>query len=268
MQQLVSQAGAWTLPKGKSSTLVLERVGIQLTQQAALLEMDVTRARRQIRLANRGGQSAVSFIAWIVGTVASTLRDHPDLRPERSDNRGAPPDTVTVSLLVDRVVGEHRVAVPLIVHSAETRSISDIESMIHRARKVPVDPVTFLTGRSTGLVARLYRLAPGFLQRGMLGRAVHNQKRLDNVEANVVISTSGMGGRVRGWFIPTSRHPMCIGIGAVTPEAVMFNGTIEKREIFHMTVLVNSRVISGKAASGWVAHLVRSVESARELQPG
>jgi pyruvate/2-oxoglutarate dehydrogenase complex dihydrolipoamide acyltransferase (E2) component len=266
MQQLVSQPGAWTLPKGKSSTVVLERVGIQLTQQAALLEMDVTRARRQIRLANRGGQSAVSFIAWMVRTVAMTLGDHPDLRPEKTKTQSGSQESVTISLLVDRVVGEHRAAVPVIIHRAETRSVGDIEAMIHRARTVPMDPVTFMAGKPTGPVAALYRLMPGFVQRAILSTAVRNRRRLDTVEANVVISTSGMGGRVRGWFIPTSRHPMCIGIGAVTPEAVVLNGAIEKREIFHMTVLLDSRVIDGKPASRWVSQLVRSVESARELQ--
>lgn len=256
------------MPKGKSSTVVLDRIGIQLTQQAALLEMDVTRARHQIRLTNRGGQSAVSFIAWLVGTVARTLSDHPDVRPDAPGKRRAGANTVTINLLVDRLVEEHRAAVPLVIHDAETRSVSDIEAMIHRARNVPMEAVAFVVGRATGPVAAVYRSLPGFIRRGILRTVVRSRRRLDKVRASVVISTSGMGGRVKGWFIPTSRHPMCIGIGAVTQKAVVLNGTIEQREIFHMTILLDSSVIGGKPASRWVSQLVRSVESASELQVG
>ena len=270
MQQLVSQTGAWTLPKGKSSTILLDRVGMQFSQQAALLKMDVTHARRQIRLTNRGGQSAVSFVAWIVATVAQTLHvgnDSSSPDPQVSDRKPLTAESVAVSLIMDRVVGEHRVAVPLTIHGAECRTISDIESVIHRARALPLDPVAFVVGKSTGVRAALHRALPAFVRRRMLRRAANDRRRLDKVESNVIISTSGMGGRVKGWFIPTSRHPMCIGVGAVTPEAVVMNGSIEKREIFHMTLLLDNSVISGPSVSRWVSDLVRAVESAREFVP-
>ncbi len=257
MQQVVSQ-----------NTVELDRTGVQRHHAATLLEMDVTRARRQIRLTNRGGQSAVSFIAWLVGSVAKTLSDHPDARPEMRGRRRADRGAVTVSLLVDRSVGDYRTAMPVVIQDAETRSVSEIESMIQRARDEPVDAATFVIGRSTGPAAAIYRTLPGFIRRGLLGTAVRNRRRLNRISGHVVISSSGMGGRVKGWFIPSNRHPMCIGIGAVTPKAVVVNGTIEPREVLHMTVLVDNSVIGGSSASRWISQLLRSVESARELQAG
>jgi len=243
----------------------LDRTQVQPPHAATLLEVDVTHARRQIRLTNRGGESAVSLMAWLVGSVARTLRDHPDARPEMPGRSRAHPDAVTVSLLVDRSVGDHRVAMPVVIQEAESRSISEIESMIQRARSEAVDAAAFVVGKPTGPAAAIFRSFPRFIRRRLLSRAVQNRSRLHRISCNVVISSSGMGGRVKGWYIPSNRHPMCIGIGAVTPKAVVINGTIEPREVLHMTVLVDNRVSGGSPTSRWISQLLRSMESPREL---
>ena len=268
MQQAVSQPAAGPFPQSKLSTVNLDDIGVRRRHVATLLEVDVTRARHQIRLTNRGGESAVSFMAWLVGNVARTLSDHPDARPAIPGRRRVRRDTVTVSLLVDRSVGDYRAAMPLVIQDAETRAVGDIDSMIQRARDEPADAATFVAGRSTGPAAAIYRVLPALLRRGLLGIAVRNSRRLNRISGNVVISTSGMGGRVKGWFIPTGRHPICIGIGAVTPKAVVVNGTIEPREVLHMSVLVDNSVVDGTPASRWMSRLLRSMESARELQVG
>ncbi len=243
----------------------LDHTGEQRRHVATLLEVDVTRVRHQIRVTNRGGESAVSLIAWIIESVARTLRSHPDARPEMPGRRRGNRDAVTVSLLMDRSVGDYRTAVPLVIRDAQTRSVSEIESMIQRARNEPADAATLVIGRSTGPAAAIYRSLPGFIRRRLLRNAVQSRRRLNRVSANVVISSSRMGGRVKGWFIPAGRHPMCIGIGAVTPKAVVVNGTIEPREVLHMSVRVDNSVVGGTPASRWITELLRSMESARKL---
>jgi hypothetical protein len=89
---------------------------------------------------------------------------------------------------------------------------------------------------------------------------------LHRIRGNVLISSPGMGGRLKGWFIPSNRHPICIGIGAVTPKAIVLNGRIESREVLHMAVLIDQKAISAKAVSAWISHLVRYLENAAELR--
>ncbi len=244
----------------------LDRTRDQRRHVATLLEVDVTRARQQIRLTNRGGESAVSFIAWLVGSVARTLSDHPDARPKIPGHKRGHRDAVTVSLVVERSVGDHRTGVPLVIQDAQTRSVSEIESMIRRARNSPADAATLVIGRSTGPAAAIYRSLPGFIQHRLLRNAVHSRRLLNRISGNIVISSSGMGGRVKGWFIPAIQHPMCIGLGAVTPKAVVVNGTIEPREVLHMSVLVDNSVVGDRPASRWISQLLRSMECARDLQ--
>ena len=246
----------------------LDRAPAKRHHAATLLEVDVTHARRQIRLTNRGGESAVSFIAWLIGNVARTLSDHPDARAEMPGRGRTDRDIVVVSVLVDRSVGDYQTAMPVVIQDAQTQSVSDIESMIQRARVEPVDAATFVVGRSTGPAAAIYRALPGFTRHGLLRIAVRNRRRLNRINGHIAISSSGMGGRVKGWFIPTGRHPVCIGIGAVTPKAVVINGAIEPREVLHMSVLVDNNVVGSTSTSRWISQLLRSMESARELQAG
>ena len=246
-------------PSPKQSTVTLDRIGVQHTQEAVLLEVDVSNARRLIRLANRGAQSAVSLIAWLICSVARTLADHPE-------TGGTASDGITVSVLVDRNVGSHRVPIPVVIRNAASRSASDVQSAIERARATPADEANFVTGKSRGMAAALYRHLPGFVRRGLLRAATRNRRRLHRISGDVLISSPGMGGRVKGWFIPSNRHPICVGIGAVTPKATVINGRIESREMLHMTVLVDNAAIGTKPASRWISQLVRYMEGARDLR--
>lgn len=245
----------------------LGRIGLHRHHIAALLEVDVTRARRQIRLVNRGGQSAVSFIAWLISNVARSLAAHPQAHAMRvSRRRIATFGSVNVSVMVEREVAGIRVPLPILITDADSRPVSEIEAVIRHARTAPVDPATIVIGKEpSGLGMRLYYALPGFVRRGLLKLVLRNPRRLHRTMGSVVVTSVGMGGRVRGWFIPRSMQPVCIGIGAVTPKAVVVNGTIEPREVLHMTVLVDHDVVDGAPASRWIAELLRAMENAREL---
>jgi pyruvate/2-oxoglutarate dehydrogenase complex dihydrolipoamide acyltransferase (E2) component len=267
MQKSQDDIHVRSFPRSRLSTVDLGRIGLRRHHVVALLEVDVTRARQQIRIVNRGGQSAVSFVAWLVSNVARSLAGHPDAHGVRVGRRRlATFDSVNVSLMVERAVGKHRVPLPVLIRDADTRPVTEIEEEVRRARSEPVDPATVVIGgKPGGLAMRLYYALPGFLRRALLELVIRNPRRVHRTMGSVVVTSLGMGGRVRGWFIPRSIQPVCIGVGAVTPKAVVVNGTIEPREMLHMTVLVDHDVVDGGPASRWISQLLRSMESAREL---
>ncbi|MFW5814887.1 MAG: 2-oxo acid dehydrogenase subunit E2 [Spirochaetota bacterium] len=253
-------------PRSRLSTIDLGRIGVRKHHIAALLEIDVTRARTGLRVANRNGRSSVSFLAWLVKSVASSLSEHPTSHAVRSGRRTITTfPRVNVSIMVERSVDGERVPLPLLVHDADTRSVEDIEAQIAVARQQPVSAGTVVIGDESRLRFRLYYALPGFVRRWLLQRALANPQRVMNTMGSVVITSVGMGGRVKGWFIPKSMHPVCIGIGAVTPKAVVMNGGIEPREVLHMTILVDHDVVDGAPASRWISALVRAMESGAEL---
>jgi len=255
-----------SFPRSRLSTIDLGRIGVQKHHIAALLEIDVTRARSGLRIVNRNGRSTVSFLAWLVKNIAGSLADYPSAHGVRVGRRKiATFSHVSVSIMVERNVDGERVPLPLLINDADSRTVEEIEAQIAVARQQPVSAGTVVIGDTDSLRYRLYYALPGFLRRRLLTRALSNPERMQSMMGSVVITSVGMGGRVKGWFIPKSMHPVCIGIGAVTSKAVVMNGGIEPREVLHMTVLVDHDVIDGAPASRWISALVKAMESGAEL---
>ena len=255
-----------TFPRSRLSTIDLGRIGVKKHHIAALLEIDVTRARSGLRVANRDGRSSVSFFAWLVKNVASSLASHPTAHGVRVGRRTvATFEHVSVSIMVERIVDGERVPLPLLIPNADTRTVEDIEAQIAVARRDPINAGTVVIGEQDKFAYKLYYALPGFVRRWLLRRALSNPHRLQSMMGSVVITSVGMGGRVKGWFIPKSLHPVCIGVGAVTSKAVVLNGRIEPREVLHMTVLVDHDVVDGAPASRWISSLVKAMENGAEI---
>ncbi len=256
--------------QSRLSTIDLGHIGVRKHHVAALLEVDVTRARSGLRMANRGGRTTISFLAWLIKSVASSLAEYPRAHEVRVGRRSiATFERVNVSIMVERNVDGCYVPLPLLIPSADSRTAEEIEAQIALARQQPVAGASVVIGRKTNakrtLATTLYNSLPGFLRGWLLSRALANPARLQHMMGSVVITSVGMGGRVKGWFIPKSMHPVCIGIGAVTPKAVVLNGRIEAREVLHLTVLVNQEVVDGAPASRWISSLVRAMETGAEI---
>jgi len=78
---------------------------------------------------------------------------------------------------------------------------------------------------------------------------------------NVAITSIGMIGNVNGWFIPTSVHPVCFGIGKISKKPVVVNDKVEIREILNMTVLLDHDVIDGAPMARFLSVLTDNIEN-------
>lgn len=82
---------------------------------------------------------------------------------------------------------------------------------------------------------------------------------------NVSITSVGMMGKIHGWFIPISVHPVCFGIGSVVKKPVVVNDKIEIREILYMTVLIDHDVIDGAPMARFISDLSKNIENGMYL---
>lgn len=254
-----------TFPQSRLSTIDLGKMGMKRHYVAGLLEVDVTHARRAVRAANRGGDSPVSLLAWLIRCVAESLSRHPEVHGVRSGRRRRTTfPHVNMSLLVEREVEGVRVPLPVLFTEVDRATPAQIEAQIHAARSEAISAAQVtIGGRSRPLASRLYYLLPGFARRGLLAMVARNPNRVYKTMGSVVVTSLGMGGRIRGWFIPRSIHPMLIGVGAVTQKAVVQNGAIVPREILHLTIMVDHDVVDGAPAARWASDLVRIMQNPR-----
>lgn len=82
---------------------------------------------------------------------------------------------------------------------------------------------------------------------------------------NVLITSVGMIGKINGWFIHKSVHPISFGIGSILKKAVVIDNEIRIREILNMTILVDHDVIDGAPMVRFLNDLTKYIESGESI---
>ena len=84
---------------------------------------------------------------------------------------------------------------------------------------------------------------------------------------NVVITSVGMMGKLNGWFIHRSVHPISFGIGSILKKPVVVNNEIKIREILNMTILVDHDLIDGAPMVRFLNDLTWQIENEMTAVP-
>ena len=83
---------------------------------------------------------------------------------------------------------------------------------------------------------------------------------------SVLVTSVGMFGKVRGWFIPSSVHPLAFGLGAIIRKPGIVDGKITPREYLYFTVLMNHDVIDGAPMARFINQLTKNIEKGYALE--
>lgn len=75
-----------------------------------------------------------------------------------------------------------------------------------------------------------------------------------------------MAGRINGWVIPSSIHPLAFAAGSVIKKPGVVDGNIEVREYLYMTVAVDHDIIDGAPAVRALSKLTDLIEQGYGLE--
>jgi pyruvate/2-oxoglutarate dehydrogenase complex dihydrolipoamide acyltransferase (E2) component len=236
-------------------------VGARRHMVHALLEVDVTRARRLIQeRAARTGER-LSFTAFVVACVARAIDQHKILHACR-DWRGRLIlfDDVDAVVLVESEV--NHVAVPHIVRSANRRTVREIHDEIRRVKSAPAT-----SEQRSGALAMLSRRAPGFLIRLALRAMRLSPRWLKRTSGTTVVTSIGMFGPGFGWGIGiVPLHTLAVTIGAVAPRPGVVEGRVEVRDHLALTISVDHDLVDGAPAARFAARLRALLEHGDGLE--
>ena len=76
-----------------------------------------------------------------------------------------------------------------------------------------------------------------------------------------MITSVGMMGKINGWVIPVSVHPLCFAIGSIVKKPGVVKDRIEIREYLYITALVDHDIIDGAPAVRILSNLSELVEN-------
>jgi pyruvate/2-oxoglutarate dehydrogenase complex dihydrolipoamide acyltransferase (E2) component len=235
-----------------------------------LLEVDVTLARQWLRAHRERTGERLSFTAWLIAVFESTLAEHPPIHAFRLGHLWrSTSDAVDVSTLVERPVDGQLVPVPTLIRAADRLDVAATSRALDDARQGPVSAgASWLAGPAAMAVgAWVMALLPGFVRRAAWRLALSVPWVARGVIGSAVVSSVGMMGQIRGWFLQTSIHPVSLGVGSIVRKPlVMPDDVIEPRDVLHLTLLMDHDVVDGADMARFVAAFVAHLESVRGLE--
>ncbi len=259
-------------PSSRLLTFDLGRIGLGKHHVKALLEVDVTEARRNIRQLRRTGPH-VSFFAWLLKTTADCVALHPKVNGFNNPRRRRVVlfKDVDISIVVEKNVNGTLVPLPYVVRRANQKTAAQIYQEIEAARSenVASEGQYVLGGGYSALLMRVFVALPQWLRLALMRAFVFNDPyRVKSMMGTVMITTVGMAGHARGWIVPFSMHPLCLAFGSLNEQAAIYDGAIQKREILHVTALIDHDVVDGVPAARFMDDLVKHMEAGCGLEPG
>jgi pyruvate/2-oxoglutarate dehydrogenase complex dihydrolipoamide acyltransferase (E2) component len=248
------------IPHSRIATFDTFSIGLRKHHVSALLEFDVTEIRKKLQDLRREGIK-VSFNAWLIKVISNVLQKNPEASAYLYNKRKLIIfDDINISILVEKLIDGKKVPVSLVIEKTNLKSAVEITSEIEIARSRELTSQDLVINRKPTFMERLYYYLPGFLRRSVFIFMLRNPKIAYRKMGNAVVTSIGMMGKINGWFIHRSIHPVSFGIGSILKKPVVIENQIKIREILHMTILADHDTIDGAPMVRLLNDLTKQIE--------
>ncbi len=237
----------------------------------ALLELDVTDARRAIHQRRAETGEPLSFTAFVVACLARAIDQDKTMHAHQKGTRDLVLfDDVDVTVVVERTVDAAKIPVPYIVRAANHKTAVEISREISDAAAG-----TLPYARARRLLP-LWLRVPHVVRAAVLSRWLADPHRRKRLTGTTFVSSVGMFGRGTAWGIPQAQNytlGLTVGSFARKPGLVKRadGERIEPREFVCLTLSMDHEIVEGAPAARFVAQLSELLASASllvEASPG
>lgn len=233
----------------------------------ALLEVDVTDARREIRAARARTGEPLSFTAFVVACLARAIDEDKAMHAHRK-GRGELVlfDDVDVAVAVEHRVERARIPVPHIIRAANRKTPTAITREISGAVDEP-DPYGSLRRLLPG-----WLVVPGPVRRLFLSIWLGDPVRHKRATGTTFVSAVGMFGTGTAWGIPMGEnYTLGLTVGSIARKPGIVRTAdgdrIEPRELLSLTLTFDHDIIDGAPAARFTRRLTELLEGAEILDP-
>jgi pyruvate/2-oxoglutarate dehydrogenase complex dihydrolipoamide acyltransferase (E2) component len=228
----------------------------------ALLEVDVTTARRFIEEVKAATGEQLSFTGYLIYCLALAVDADKSVQAYRKGNtKLVLYDDVDVGFMIEMKRGEAKVVRGYVVRNANHKTYAEIHQEIRlvQSSQVPTDTDKsswFLTAMQLPWpLSRLFKA----LFRSVVSR---NPTIITSMAGTVGVSSVGMFGKGHaGWGIASGSHALDLIVGGTAQKLVEEEGKVEPHDILSLTILFDHDVIDGAPAARFTRKLVELIES-------
>lgn len=250
-------------PRTRIATLDVCEIGRKKHHMKALLELDVTDSRKLLKDFRNDSKEKLSFTGWLIKTISRTIETHPGVQAYLKGRRkGVIFDDIDISITVEREYEGGLVPLPYVIRKTNQKDFVEISKEISEAKKQVVSDEDVVLGQKKNkLLTDLYYFSPRFIRRLAWKYILNHPAVAKKNMGSVMVTSIGMIGKINGWFIYTSIHPLSFGISSIVKKPVVIEDKIEIREVLNMTVLLDHDVIDGAPMARFIRDLSHNIES-------
>ena len=224
-------------------------------QVHALVELDVTRARDLIALA----ESHVSWTGFVISTLGRAVARHPEVNARRAGNKVLYFDHVDAGATVERQWEGRAVLDIVVVGDADRLSPGEITERLATAKHGPPQG-----RRPSGMTAQLLRL-PGPIRRAGIRMVATRPRVSASFGPAVGVTSLGMFSQGWGWAVPLAPLTLIVTVGGVVDRPAVHEGVIMARAMLPLTVTFDHAVVDGAPAARFIDTLRELTEDAAVL---
>ena len=229
----------------------------------AMVELDVTDARKLIRKYRDKIGKKISFTGWLIKCVAQAVSEHKELNSFRQGRRKIVVfDDVDIGIPVERFIeGEYR---PMghVIRKANEKTVEEISEEIRSLQQEEVDASREVLGQKLSFFERFILNAPLFVKRFLLSLVRNNgifkKKHLGTVGLTSVGSAAG----IDSWVLPLGGvSTTLIAVGGIKKKPAVVDDKVKVREYLHVVVTVDHDLVDGAPLARFVSRFNDLVES-------
>jgi pyruvate/2-oxoglutarate dehydrogenase complex dihydrolipoamide acyltransferase (E2) component len=251
-----------TFPISRVSTVDIGITGLKKHHIKALIELDVTEARKMIKEKKKLTKN-ISFNSWLIKCISHAVEECAQVHGIRKGKKDVVIfEDVDISIVVEREVQGKRVPLPYVIRKTNEKNIADICDEIRNSQKQSInDEGDYVLGeKKNELLMKFYYAMPGFIRRKIWQHIIRSPFLTKQNMGTVIITSVGMMGKINGWVIPVSVHPLCFAIGSIVKKPGVIKDKIEIREYLYITALIDHDVIDGAPAVRALSKLTKLIE--------
>lgn len=260
-----NQAGYSVVPFARFQHQMIDWMDLMHRQHTvhALLEVDVTDARRAIRESRATTGEPLSFTAFIVASLARAVAEDRRMHAYRKGrSKLVLFDDVDVAVAVEREMEGEKVPVGFVVRAADKKAVTDIHREIRGAQAEPAP-----WSRAVRWLP-LWLLVPAPIRRFLWATFLRDPRRRKRLSGTVVVTAVGMFGSGTAWGIPLTDYSLGLTVGGIArkPGVVRERAggrseRIEVREFLSLTISMDHDVIDGAPAARFASRLKELIEN-------
>jgi pyruvate/2-oxoglutarate dehydrogenase complex dihydrolipoamide acyltransferase (E2) component len=231
----------------------------------ALLELDITDARRAIREQRAETGEPLSLTAFVVACLARAIDEDKTMHAHRKGrDQLVLFDDVDVTVVVERTVDGEKIPVPHIVRAANHKAPAEISREI---RGAAVGDLPYAMARR---LLRLWLVVPGAIRRFAWSRWLADPERRRRLTGTTFVSAVGMFGTGTAWGIPEAQnYALGLTVGGIARKPGLVKTPdgerIEAREFLALTLSLDHEIVEGAPAARFAARLKELIEGGAVL---